>query len=108
MALPLQGVPQHGPQRVLIFDDEDLGWRRAQRRRQSAQPARRNSGLARILFDIGDLLLALLDVPLHAIELGERFLTLVGDLGTLDGVIAGGGLGGQRVDTALEGYSDQV
>ena len=30
--------------------------------RQSAQPARRHAGLARLLFDVGDLLLALLDV----------------------------------------------
>ena len=54
--LPLQRVPQHRAQRVLVFDDAESG-RELPRGRGSAQPAGRNTGLARFLFDVCDLLL---------------------------------------------------
>ena len=96
-----------GPQRVLIFDDEDLGWRRAQRRRRSAQPAGRNSGLARLLFDVGDLLLAFSMSPLRTrSSSASAFWRSSAIWERSIGVVAGGEIGGQRVDTALEGFGE--
>ena len=48
MILPLQRVPEHRAQRVLVLDDENLGG--------SADPAGRHAGAARLFLDVGDLL----------------------------------------------------
>src|SRR5689334_13395866 len=78
------------------------------KREGSAQPAGRNSGLARLLFDVGDHFLALLDVRLDPLEILERLLTIVGNLRTFDGIVARGEVSRQCVDTALERFREHL
>ena len=63
MALALERVPQHRAQRVLVFDDENLGGS-GHAGGASAEPARRHAGFARFFFDVGDLLLGSLESAL--------------------------------------------
>ena len=108
MALALQGVPQHRPQRVLVFDDENLGRCGAhadgdQRSQPGGTPAlRASSSMSAICF----LLFSM--SHLHAIELGQGLLALVGDLRALEGIVARGEIGGQRVDAALQRLGEHL
>ena len=54
----------------------------------SAKPAGRHAGFARLLFDVGDRLLAALDVLLDAGELGKRFGAVLADLRALGRIVA--------------------
>ena len=96
MPLPLERMPQHRSQRVFVFDEENLGRSgHARARGTSADPAGRNAGLARLLFDVDDRLFAALDLGLDAIELGERLLAILADLGALARIVAVDEVGGR-------------
>ena len=56
----------------------------------SPDPAGRNRRAARFFFEICDGFLVVLDRGLQAIELGERFLTVLRNDRTLSGVVARG------------------
>src|SRR5689334_7259332 len=78
------------------------------KREGSAQPAGWNSGLARLLFDVADHFLALLDVRLDPLEILERLLTIIGNLRTFDGIVARGKVCRQRIDAALQRFHEDL
>ena len=58
--------------------------------------------MPRLFLDVGNLFFRLLDLRLHPLQLGERFLTVVGNLRPLIWVVPIDQVGGHRVDLALE------
>jgi len=66
------------------------------------EPARRNSGLARLVFEVRDGLLVAHDRQLEAFELGERLLPVLTDDRFLGRIVARDEVGGETVDLALE------
>src|SRR6266508_3519895 len=68
----------------------------------SAEPAWRDVRLTRVLLDVRDLFLRLFDLGGDALQLGERFQTIVGDLRPLIRIVAVHYISGERVDAALE------
>src|SRR4051812_35795574 len=73
---------------------------------ESAEPTGRDAALARFFFDVDDVLLGLLDFAGHPLELGECFLAIVGNLRALIRVVAIDDIGGERVNAALERFSE--
>src|SRR5258706_5943967 len=62
----------------------------------------RHACTPRLFLNIADLLLELQRLFLHAIELGERLLPIIGDLSPLCRIVAVHEVGRERVDPALQ------
>ena len=83
VALPLQRVPEHRAQRVLVLDDENLGGSGTrgpgrQRSQPGGTPAwRASSSMSAIGF------FEPLDLALDAVQLGDRLLAILADLRAL-------------------------
>src|SRR5262249_19178301 len=84
------------------------GRRRGARWARLAQPTRRDAVLAGVFLKIGQLLRVLRDLLLHAIELGERLLPVVGDRRALCRIVARREVGGQTVDAALKRFRERL
>ena len=101
MARALERMPQHGPQRVFVFDDEDLGGCGHSDEGQRSQPGG-TLGSASLFFDVSDFLLQVDDVRLDALELGDRLLPVLADSCPLIRIVAARELGRQAVDAHLQ------
>src|SRR5688572_28481568 len=73
-----------------------------------AHPAGRDAGAPRLVLDVDNRFRVLLDFLLDAIHLGEGLLAVAADACPLRGIIAGGKVGGQSVDTALQRVGERL
>src|SRR5690349_14378189 len=76
--------------------------------RALAQPPRGNTRLARLFFHIGNFLRGLLDLGVHARELGNGGLPVAYELRALPGVVSGGDIVRERIDSRLERVSKEL